>query len=358
MHTNINWKALEGKPKDQQYKMLAGAIAFELGKVAMALDIGGKSASLAGVELGSKQAGFASNDPVSPGIEQIKSFMARKYTTPSDTPYLVDLASQFAEFFHTNMPEMDMGYTVLFDMVDLRTSMHDHYDLIDTNAGISFTQRQPGGAVDIRRNITEAKTSVGLLEFAAGIGILDRWLERQMFWNIDEAIAEFRAQHFQKKAELFYGLLTALSSSVDVNFTTDDVTTANTAAAAIIRACRTKGYAIGNNPSFYAVCAVEKVGRLQKMLTATMGNLQVAYGTSNEPLAHRITEVIGTTNIPSSDTGWYLVLPGRKMKRVEFKDLTVESDRDIYRSASDIVGKAQYNGAIGDTAQVRRCKYA
>ncbi|MDY6981160.1 MAG: hypothetical protein SV201_14895 [Pseudomonadota bacterium] len=354
MYTNINFKALEDKPKAERLKMLSGAVARELQLPAMALDMAKQYSALAGV----KKAGFDSEAIKAPGDEQIKAFLGRKYGTPSDTPELVDPANQFAEFFHTNMPEMDMGYALLFGMNDLRNSVHDHFDIMDTNMGITWTQRAPGELTKIKRNISESKTTVSLLEFTAGVGILDRWIERQMWWNVDEAIAEFRANHFDKKASFHYALITALGAGIDVAFDTDDVTTANKAAAAIIRACKGKGYGIGNNPTFYAVTAPEQVGRLEKMLTAQRGSAIVNQGTVDQPLAHRISGIIGTTEVESDDTGWYLVLPGRKVKRGEFKDLTVESDRNIYASAEDIVGVAQYNAAIGDSDQVRRCKFS
>lgn len=351
MHTSINFKALANKPKDQQLKMLAGAVAFELAKPTMVRDAVGKAAALAGV----KSAGFQVERP---GIEHFKSFLASKYATPSDTPELVDPANQMAEFFHTNMPEIDMGYEVLFDFVDMRGSVHDHFDIIDTNMGVVVVQRKPGEAVEIRRKVSEAKTTVPYLEFVAGVGILDAWIDFQQWWKVDEAIAEFRAQYYDKKAENHYGLFTALADTVDVAFDTDDVTTANKAAATIIRACRTKGYAVGNNPTFYAMTAPEHVGRLEKMLTAQRGSAIVDFGTVKQPLAHRIQGVIGSTHIAADDTGWYLVLPGKKIKRGEWKDLTVESKRDIYRGAEDIVGVGRYNAAIGDSAQIARCKFA
>lgn len=353
MHTSINFSALKDKPKDQQLKMLAGAVAFELAKPAMALDMAKDAAALAGVE----SAGFEGRRRA-PGVEQVKAFLGRKYGTAGDTPELVDPANQFAEFFHTNMPEMDMGYALLFDMVDLRSSVHDHFDIIDTNMGVSWTQRKPGEPTKIRRAISEALTTVSLLEFSAGLGILDRWLDRQMYWNIDEAIAEFRAQHYQTKASMHYALITALGAGIDIAFDTDDVTTANAAAASIIRATRTKGYAVGNNPTFYALTGIEQVGRLEKMLTAQRGSAIVDQGTVNQPLAHRIAGIIGSTEIPANDTGWYLVLPGRKLKRGEFKDLTVEQGRNMYVSATDLVGVAQYNAGLGDSDQVRRVKFA
>lgn len=352
MKTAINFKAIEKMPERQARKALADAVKYEFEKPALALELA-KLAAIA--KRGNiKGAGFASNDP---SHERIKSFLAAKYATPSDNPILTGLASDFEQFFHTNMPEIDVAFDVLFDLVDLRASTHSQFEITDTNAGISWSQRKPGEPTKLRRNITESQTTVPYLEFSDGVGILDVWLQFQKWWNIDEVINEFRAKYYDTMAATHYGLFTAQGAGINQAFATDDSQTANNAAATIIRACKTKGYAVGDNPSFYALCAIEKVGRLEKMLTAQRGSAIVDSGTVSQPLAHRIAGIIGTTNVAAADTGWYLVLPGRKIKRGVWKDLSVESDRDIEVSATNIVGVGQYNAAIGDSAQVRRCLF-
>lgn len=353
MKTAINWKAYQQVAPDQRMAALKAAIGYELSRVAFLYDALGKTA----VQRTGNIVGMpgAANDDVD---ARIKTALARKYATSADNPELNDPANDMAAFFHENMPEMDMGWEMLFDLVDLRGSTHDYFDIISTSAGLAWTQREPGAAVKIRKNITESKTLVDVLEFADGLGILDRWLQFQQFWRIDEAIAEFRSTYYDKQAAMHYGLLTALGAGVDEAFATDDVTTANNGAATILRATRDKGYNLGGNVGFYAVCAVEKVGRLEKMLTAQRGSAIVDQGTVSQPLTARIQGVIGTTHVPAADTGWYLVLPGRKIKRGVWKDLTTEQGRNIEKSATDIVGVGQFNAAIGDTAQVRRCKFA
>lgn len=357
MKTGINYKALKDLPKPEQRKVLADAVALELSKTEALLDIFKMQAVTMGGATTLKGPMFSANDPRNE-VERIKSFLGRKYGTTSDTPQLNDVANQFAEFFHTNMPEMDMAFSVLFDLKDLRDSTHDHFDIADTNAGLTWTQRLPGQRTQIRKNISEALTTVSVVEYSDGLGILDKWLQFQQYWKIDEAIAEFRSTYFNKMAESHYGLLTALSSGVNQAFATDDTTTANNAAAAIIRACKAKGYAVGDNPTLYAACAIEHVGRLERMLTAQRGSAMVDQGTVSQPLVHRIGGIIGTTHVPADSSGYYLVLPGRKIQRGVWKDLTIETDRDVTASAENIVGVGQYNAAIGDSDQVRRVLFS
>ena len=352
MQTAIKWDVFRNTPEDQKVDRLKAVIAYELDRVAFLKKALGHDALL---RTGKVSGLKASNEDV---FARIKGALAQKYSTSSDTPELNDPANAMAEFYHENMPEFDLGFELLFDLVDLRSSTHDHFDIIGTNAGSTWTQRKPGGKTDIRTKITEAKTTVDMLEFSDGIGLLDRWLQFDQFWNIDEAIAEFRATYYDAMADLHYGLLTAQSTGINEDFATDDVTTANNAAGSIIRALRTKGMGIGGNPGFYAVCEQEQVGRLEKMLTAQRGSAIVDQGTVSQPLVASIRGVIGTTKIPAGHNGWYLVLPGKKMKRGLWKDLSVEQGRDIRASATNLVGVGQYNAAIGEADQVRRCLFA
>ena len=350
MRTSLKFNALKGMTREQQLAALQKAITVELQKPLFAIELAGPQ-----IFKGFVAANDAKRE--APTFERIKSFLATKYATTSNNPILNDVANEFEQFFHTNMPELDMGYAALFDLVDLRGSTHDHFDIIDTNAGLAWRQRKPGEPTEIRRAITESKTTVSYLEFSDGLGLLDAWLDFQQFWSIDEAIAEFRAKYYDKMASTHYGLFTALGAGIDTAFATDDPTTFNTAAADIIRKTKDKGYS-SSNPEFYIVCAPEKVGRIQRMLTAQVGSPIVAQGTVSQPIGYRVKGIIASTQVTAADTGYYLVLPNRKLKRGVWKDLTVESGRNIATSATDLVGVGRFNAAVGDSDQVRRVKYA
>lgn len=356
MKTVSNFKALFGLPEDQRLKALAEAINFEFSLPQMGVE-------LIGSQVGSNIKGVRVIDAAGvknalPNLERIKSHLALKYATASDNPILNDVAARVETFFHSNMPEIDLGYTNLFTLVDLRGTNQDSFEIIDTNGGITFKQRAPGEKVEIRREIAESSTPVKYLTFADGIGLLDDWLRFQKFWNVEQVVAEFRSKAWDKKAEIHYGLLTAQSTGIDQAFSTDDTQTFNAAAAAILRGVRTKGYAAGQNAQFYIVCSPEKVGRILQMLEATQGSARVAFQANAQPIAYSVAGVISTTHVSASDTGYYLVLPGRKMQRGEWLDLSIEQNRDIYTRATDWVGTQQFNAIIGDTAQVRRVKYA
>jgi len=348
MRTQIKFNRLAKLPAEQAKATLAEAISFEINKPGILMDALGKDLA----------AGRKARLDDATVTARVKAFLAEKYASSSSNPILVDLASEFAAFFHSNMPEIDTGWMSLFDLVDMRGSTHDHFDIVDTNAGVTYEQIKPGAEIKKRTGISESSTRVGYVTYGAGLGILDDWIEKQQFWKVDDAVNEFRAKHFDKMAEVHYGLFTGLSSAIDVAFSTDDATTFNAAVATMLRAVRSSGYAVGQNAPLKIITSYEQVGRVKRMLEATSGSVMVAYGTQKQPIAYTVDEVIATTFVSASDTGYYLVLPNRKVKRGLWKDLSIEQARNAAARATDWYASAQYNAAIGDTAQVRRVKFS
>lgn len=331
------------------------AIQFEFGLQRMFADLGGGDVVS---KNGVKVIGMPGADMRMPNEEQVKGYLQQKWAVPADTPNLASVAGQIVSYFHTNMPEVDNGWQQLFTLVDMRDSVQDHFEILDTNLGVTFSQIKPGAEIKIRRNVTEDVTTVKYLSYADGIGILDDWIRFQKFWNVQQAIMEFQAKAQDNLASSHYSLLTALTSGVNVAFDTDDTKTLNAAAAKILRAARGKGYGISQNSGFVIVCAPEMVGRITKMLTATAGTLIVAYNANVQPVNVHVSAVVATTYVAANDTGYYLVLPGRKLQRGNWKDLTIESARNINFRATDWTGVQQYNAAIGDQAQVARVQYS
>lgn len=344
-----------------QLTALKQSIDFEFGLPGMFIDLAGASAGRMFASKSHEGAGvrlFSANEPRFVTDEGVKAYLQRKWATPGDNPILEDIAARTTSWFHTNMPEIDLGWTNLFQSVDLRGSNQDSFEIIDTNAGIAYEQYKPGAKIKIRREFSEAKATVKYLTYGDGIGILDDWLRFQRFWNIEQVTSESRAKAWDKQAELHYGLFTALGSGINQTFQTDDTVTFNAAAAKVLRDVHAQGYGTGQNASFWILCAPEHVGRILKMLEVRSGSAILASQANKEPLAYNVAGVIASTYVPSNSTGYYLVLPGRKIQRGVWKDLTVESERDIYSRAQDWVFHMQFNAAIGNSAQVRRVLFA
>jgi hypothetical protein len=357
MRTVSNYKALarvEGG-RAAQIKSLVQAVALDLALPQLCLEASGPM----GAYLAKSVHLLASNDPRrAPDLTQFKGALARKWVVPSDTPILSDVAPRVESFWHTNMPEIDLGWMNLFHLVDMVGSAHDTFDLTDTNAGVVWEQQKPGGKTKPRHEITESSTPVKFLAYTTGIGILDDWLEYQKFWKIEEVVNEYRSTAWDLKAQLHYGLFTALGAGINQAFATNDPTTFNNAAAAILRNVRTKGYAAGMSAQFWILCSAEHLGRVNLMLEATQGSALVAHQSGMQPISYSVAGVIASTHVPANSTGYYLVLPNRKIQRGNWKDLTTTSVRDEYTRAEDILGLQKFNAIIGDSDQVRRVLFS
>lgn len=333
-------------------KALAEAVNLDLMLPQMYLDLqGGKAANQTHVHVPGGAKSFAAL----PDIERVKAFLSQKYTTPSDTPALSDTAAAITQVFHTNMPTLDLGWTNLFTIHDLRGSTSDSFEILDTNAGITFAQRAPGEEVKVRRNIFEELLTVKYLEFADAVGILDAWLDYQKWWNIQQVVSEFVAKYWDRKAKFHYDLIQTLGAGINVAFTTDATITFNNAASAIVRNLSAAG--VSTNGPFKILTSPERVGYILKMLEAQRGSNAVAFGPTVQPLAYTVDQVIASPHVPNNATGYYLILPNRKLQSGNWKDLGTESDRDIYKGAQDIVARGRWNAAVGDENQVRRVAF-
>lgn len=340
-----------------QLKALGQAINTDFSLGAMFMDLGGTPTTEI-TEGGIKVIGGKGGQITVPSVERVKSHLQTKWAVPGDNPNLVDASNRVVSFFHTNMPDIDMGYTAAFDFVDMRSTMNDTFEVLDANNGLTFKQVKAGEEVKIRRGVTDSVMPVKYVTFAEGVGIQDDWLRYQKWWAVSDTVAEFNAKAWDKKAQWHYDLFTALSGAVNVAFDTDDTKTLNKAASGILRKVRDKGYGAGQNAGFIIFCATEDVGRITKMLTATAGSLLVAYNPNVQPINVRVQTVVATTYIPANVGGYYLVLPGRKLKRADWMDLQIESQRNPYVRANDYVGTFQTNAVIGDADQVARVLFS
>lgn len=297
-------------------------------------------------------------------VDTVKAFLTSdravpllgsKWATPGDNPALVERSSRIVEFFAENVGDIDLGYQVLFDDVPgMLGGSDDNFELVGASMGFTWEQLAPGAQIKPRRNINEHITQVRYATYGDGFSILDEWFQFAKFYRISDAVNEFVSSQAEIKAQRHYGLITGLGSGINVPFQTDDATTFNAAVAKILRATKGKGYALGGNVQVDILVNPERVGRVLAMLDARRGSPMVAFGTQSQPVAFGVRNVIVSTQVPADATGYYVILPGRKLKRADWKLLTIESKREASTAANDWYGRAQYNAIVGDQDQVAR----
>ena len=336
----------------EQRKALAAAINLELTLPGMFLDMhAGKAANDPRVTLTS-----AGARPARPDLEAVKSALRVKYPTAGDTPQSSNVAARIDQWYHTGLSEIDLAYTNLFRLVDMRGGNQDALEIYTGAFPVTFKQRAPGEKIEIARVPEESEQRVKVVTYGAGIGVQDDWLRFNKWWTVAEVVTDFRDKAWSHQAASHYGLITGLSSAINFpKIANDDfgTETLNAAAASIYRAQQQKGTGVSASTPLWIVTSPEKVGYISRMLEVTRGSLIAGYH-GGEPLIAQIAGVISTTHVPANDAGYYLVLPGRRLARGVWQDLQIEENRDIYKRADDMVGTMQYNAIVGDTSQVRR----
>ncbi len=244
----------------------------------------------------------------------------------------------------------DRGYEALFSLVDMTNSSNDTFELTGVTGGVTFYQQKPGELAKLSRLPSAGKVDVGMLRFTGGFAILDDWLRFNKLYKIDELTSDTVNRWYEQKADLFYGLISALGAGVNQAFATDDVTTINAAAAQIIVDMAAAGYSVSAASKFYIVCHPTLLARVYKALAAVFTNPNA----NNNQIVYNIAGVIPTAKIAS--TSYYVALPGYKSKRAEWEDLTTRpAQRNELALGADHVWTGAYNGAIAETKQFRRC---
>ena len=183
---------------------------------------------------------------------------------------------------------------------------------------------------------------------AAAIGILDDWINYAQFWNLNQAAAEAKSKYYDIQAQHHYSVLTAISSDQNQAFATDDITTINNACAKIFTDLSGKGYLITGNEIFELRAHIDLKQRIEKAFAVTFNSPN----TDRNQLVHTLNRKY-TTKI--ANTSYYVGLPGRKAKRAIWSDLKAETDRDILLRGTDVAYSGEYNMAIGQEDQFRRC---
>lgn len=244
----------------------------------------------------------------------------------------------------------DRGYEALFSEIDMRASSNTTFDILDVTGGVTFYQQIAGEEAKLSNLPTSAKTSVGFLRFIGGFPILDDWLRFNQFYKIEELTRDTIARWYDKKATLFYGLMTAMAAGINQAFVTDDVTTINNACAQIITDLDAAGYVVDENADFTITCHPTLKARIMKALSNAFLNPN---GNSNQ-IVFNVNSLISTSKI--ANTSYYVSLPGVKNQRGEWDDLnTRPAQRNELKLGADYIWTGAYNGVIAEVKQHRRC---
>jgi hypothetical protein len=282
-------------------------------------------------------------------VSKMFSLMAAKGATgPSDAPNLMNRNTPVtAGVFYTSVvdPLLDFGFEDLFDFVDMRQSLQTNFDILDVSNLITFAEVKSGERMK-KYGIQDGKATVSKMIVAAAIGILDDWINYAMYWNLNQAAVEAKSKYYDKMAGDHYSLISA--GAVAQAFATDDITTINNACASILSGVAGKGFVITGNEPFELRANINLKSRIEKAFALNFNSPN----TDKNQLVYTLNRKYSTK---LSTTEYYVVLPGRKLKRGIWSDLSAETDRDILMRGTDVAYTGEYNAGVGEVQQIRKC---
>ena len=260
----------------------------------------------------------------------------------------------------------DTGYEQIFDMMDMRSSNRNGFDISDVQSGLTFKLIPEGMKVEIYK-MSGTKVTVTLDMYGGGLGWSRRLFDDREYWTIEDNAIEFRNQAFSSKAQDFYDLIEAVAVTYDVAWQAvtgnipntnenyvpiRDINTINLACEEILLRLRNSGMGITPTSPFIILAPIQLKGRIPRAL----GMVQQPFASSTTQLNYNVSVIY--TLMLTSTTDYYVIFPKKKLKGANRMDLTVFSDFDIEAYTDIAVGWQRYGGAIGELGQISRCKSA
>lgn len=286
---------------------------------------------------------------------QDKAFKAamQQFASTGDFPTNIN---QVLEKIHAT-PDWDNGFEQIFDVRDFTGTNSSGFDILDVESGLTFAKVLPGEKVKMFK-MSGAKTSVSFDQYGGALGWLRVWFEDQQWWAVEDTAIAFRNKAYSSRAANFYALIEAVTNTQAWQGSSSDAAavrdakTINAAVLAILTACKDKGYGINANTPMVLLCPLA----LKDRITAALAYQSQAVVGSPTLLQYNVKPVY--TLMLSSNSYYYVALPGKKIKAGYRQDLTLFNAFDPMAYADTVVGWMRYGGAIGDTDQIKKCSIA
>lgn len=289
-----------------------------------------------------------------------KTALMQAFATSQDFPASV---LEVMDKYH-QLTYFDTGYEQIFNMMDMRDTDRNGFDIMDVISGLAFALVPEGQKAKIYK-MSGAKVSVTLDMYGAGLGWSRRLFDDKEYWNIEDNATEFRNKAFSSKAQDFYDLIEATAATYDLSWqavtpsgvaNTDkdydairDSNTINKACENILIRLKDLGMGVTANSEFIILAPIQLRGRLPRALNI----VQQPFADSTQRTFYNTRTVY--TLMLTNTTKYYVIFPKNKIKGAIRMDLTVYSDFDPESYADIAVGWQRYGGAIGELKQIVRC---
>jgi len=252
---------------------------------------------------------------------------------------------------------LDFSYRALFREIDMRNASTGTYEMVDATVGITFREILPGERMKTGK-ISTANQFIKALEYGAGLGILDIWLEDNELFRIEDAVQVAVKKWARFVADAHYTLLAALGAGQNIAFDTTIEQTIDNAANQIGNQLGDK-FGLSDKPAVYVLTAAPHAQKVSKSLAARFDNPNNNNGQIQANVAGLLTtnnskfpatHDFGGGAIPYAE----VVLAGEQLVTLRKRDLGVEESREAAIRGTDMYWSGRFNAAIGEARQIVR----
>lgn len=289
----------------------------------------------------------------------------QEYTTKADFPAEV---LDVIEKYHTGVEEIDVGWRQVFDVKDFTATKKNGFKLRDVSSTLTYRKVPAGDKVEVYK-MTGSDAEVTFDRYGGALGWDRTWFDDEEYWLVTDTAIEFRSKFYNDMATVHYGLIEALGAGINLAWqnpspvtlaNTDaqyelsrDINTINAACLAIFTNLKAAGMNVTPNTPLVILAPLALRARLNRALQAAYGQASLRNPTQVE----YVVTPIYTLNL-TSNTVYYVTLPGKKTKSGIRKELEVFSDFDILAYADVSAGWGRYGAGIGEASQFVRCATA
>lgn len=285
------------------------------------------------------------------------------YTTKGDFPADV---LDIIEKYHTGIEDIDVGWRSVFDVLDFQQTKKNGFKIRDVSSTLTFRKVPTGDKVEVYE-MSGTDAEVPFDRFGGALGWDRTWFDDEDYWQATDTAMEFRNKYFNDMADVHYGLIEALGAGINLAWqvpsptglaATDaqyelsrDINTINEACRQMIENLDSEGMSVTPNTQLGVLAPLALRARLNRAQGAQMGMASLRNPTQVE---FALAPPIYTTRL-TSNTVYYIFLPGKKSKSGIRQDLTMFADFDILAYADVTAGWGRYGAGIGESQQFARC---
>jgi len=288
-----------------------------------------------------------------------QSVLTQAFATSQDFP---DTVLQVLDKYH-QLTYFDTGFEQIFDMMDMRSSNRNGFDIMDVDSGLTFAEVPEGEKAKLYK-FSGLKAHVTFAMYAAGLGWSRRLFDDKEYWTIEDNAIEFRNKAYSSRASNLYYLLESAAATYNLAWQAvtgaipntnenyvpiRDINTINKACEEILLRLRDLGMGVTPASEFIILAPIQLIGRIRRALNM----VQQPFAGSTTQLNYNVRPVY-TLMLDETDV-FYVIYPKKKLKVADRMDLTVFSDFDIESYTDIAVGWMRYGGAVGELKQLTRC---